>query len=244
MSSRICCLECLALAWYAITSNFRNVEPANPEAGCLCEVELKRKHVTAETLQAVMSKPPDKLVLTNCTFDEVSSGAFCNAALEYLEIYSPIHLKLTDGLSALADMKSLRTLILTRTDFMNADGGRCYAALARMTHLEALNLDRTITREKAPTRRVEIEAEDGSTHWVDRLDPIVMESLEQLVKSGNLRTLSLQWCTALTAEDVERLRGIRRNCEIVWKPSKQASSVQASGHQGTHQPASGKEHDD
>jgi hypothetical protein len=252
MSARMSCLECLVLAWYAITSSFRNAEPANPEVECPCKdasedgvvaLVREREPVTTEKLREVMSKPIRKLTLTNCRFDgPISSEVFCCAALDYLEIYSPGGLQVTDDLSALAEVKSLRTLKLIRTDFVNADGGRCYAALARMTQLEELNLDRTITLEKAPGQSVLVDREHGSIRCVTELDPIVMDSLERLLTRGNLKTLSLRACTALRAEDVERLRTIRPNCEIVWKPSNQVSNVQASSHQGSTQRASAKEH--
>lgn len=256
MSAQFCCLACLALAWDAIASHFRSVEPENPKVECLCEqsseggeVELKRGReplpVTAERLQEVMTRPTSKLTLTNCTFAEpISSKDFCGAALVHLEIYSPGGLQVTDDLSALAGVKSLLTLKLIRADFVNANGGRCYAALAQMTQLHKLDLDRTITLEKAPGESVMVDGKNGPIRRVTKLAPIVMDSLERLLEHSNLETLSLRWCTALTAKDVQRLRTVWPPCEILWEPSKQASDALVSSQQGATQRASAKEHKD
>lgn len=213
MSSSLCCLGCLVAAWEGITSFFRTEEPANPNVECPC---VKGKN-PLEQLREL--QPLRRIKLENCKFDApVSSAEFCSETLEYLEIYNPGRLTVTDSLYALSKIASLRTLNLVRTDFVNE--GRCYEVLARMTQLDRLSLQRTITSEKAPGKSVMVATSDGrEVRRVIELDPVVMESLIALIRHGNLKTLTLTSCTALNANDVKVLRSIRSDCEIEWEPS-------------------------
>jgi hypothetical protein len=254
MSAAVGCLRCLVMAWIGIASAFRRVEPANPQVECLCDepvdeddakvaavdpgdVTLKREEVTADSLQELSAQPVQRLTLMHCSFaGPMSSEAFAGMALQNLVIYSPAAFAMSDGLRALARMESLRSLQLVRADFVNHEAAPCYAALSRMTQLEYLSLERTITREKAPGRSTDVEVGPGHVvRQVTELDPIVMESLERLLRRGNLKTLNLKYCTALSEEQVDYLRSIRPDCEILPKRSKQVSASASS---------SAKPHDD
>lgn len=247
------------MAWRGIATAFRRVEPASPQIECLCDependdeddaktaidptaVELRRQRVTVDTLEELAANPVRRLTLMNCQFSNpLSSAAFCAMALDYLEIYSPGDFVMADRLEALSRMPSLRTLVLVRTDFLNKEAAHCYNALGRMTQLEHLVLDRTITIEKAPGRSFERKISETQTiRQVTDLDPAVMEALATLLERGNLKTLSLQWCTALGADDIARLQRIRPTCTITWAPSVHASARASSSTQ-----ASTKAHDD
>ena len=216
MAANLSCLECLIAAFRSIPAFFAKVEPAVAILEC---PELKRTQLAQANLQ-VLATTYEKLNLVHCTFeDEVSSRDFCGGALQDLRIYSPTSFLMIDGMEELSKLQSLRKLELIRADFVNDETKLCYAAIGKMKQLTYLNLDRTITHEKAPGDYFYKRVGDREIRQVSELDPSVMEALASLLQHGNLKTMSLQWCTALSQENIDHLRTVCPDCNIIWAPS-------------------------
>lgn len=139
--------------------------------------------------------------------------------LHYLNINGSRNLELSDNMAGLVDMVGLRILGLRRAEFMNHNNGAAYASLAQMKSLKHLNIDRTITSEKAPgTSEIKINNDGRETRQVKILAPFVVESLLMLMSHGSLETLSARWCSALNDDDKHRLEEMAsyKNCEIFF----------------------------
>jgi hypothetical protein len=185
------------------------------------EVQGNRKtaaQMTSILEQLSTQRNIDRISFQNCTFPGGwGTGAFSRLAnLSYLQIYSPKGPSPQDGLSGLIGLTNLKSLDLTRAEFMDAN---CYRDLGAMVQIEHLILDRTITEEKSPgTATMELTEDNRSIRKVTQLDPSVMNALVALLNGGSLKTLSLRWCTALSQDDKQTLQQLanNRNCQITF----------------------------
>ncbi|WCM87199.1 hypothetical protein [Acidovorax sp. NCPPB 3576] len=165
--------------------------------------------LTLADIEALGSRPLEKLEFSGMTFPASwdSRKLFENAgALQYLSFNGGHAFTLSDDFQGLSKLPRLQTLHLHRAEFMNGGGGEAYRNLAAMHQLRDLSLDRTITLEKAPGPSTLRETADGrQIRQVAAMEPVVVDSLVDLIGHGTLRTLSLRWCSALSPQDRERL---------------------------------------
>jgi hypothetical protein len=183
-------------------------------------LRLVRENLSAEDLTQIGTAHNLRdLELTGCSFpDQWSTTVWSNLrSLHTLVIYSPGKPgRLLDDMAGLAALPSLRVLRLVRCDFANTSQG--FGNLAAMRNLTYLDLDRTITSEKAAASEESTRLTDDGRQLrhVDSLDPAVMRGLLALVQGGRLRRLSVQWCTALTKARLQRLvdEGFLRGCQV------------------------------
>lgn len=158
------------------------------------------------------------LELTACKFPaqwSMNLWAHLNQ-LRYLSINNPNTFQVTDGMQGIAGLRSLRVLKLTRCDFVNDIA--CYNTLGGMHQLTHLELDRTITKEKAVGQAITRQTEHKhDLRQVTRVDSSITNALKSLICHGSLRQLSIKWCTALSDGQVQRLLdgGFENNCRVV-----------------------------
>ncbi|MDA8454892.1 hypothetical protein M4R22_08960 [Acidovorax sp. GBBC 3334] len=185
------------------------------------DVCLKGK-LAQEDIAALGAQDMEKLEFSGVRFPlEWDSRLLLPGAksLTYLSFNGGSGFVMSDGLRGIAELPSLETLHLHRSEFMNHGGGEAYRRLASMHQLRHLSLDRTITLEKAPGSDATARTDDGRTiRRVAELDPVVVDSLVALLGHGNLRTLSLRWCSALQPADRQRLQAAAQGagCRITF----------------------------
>ncbi|MCE9666355.1 hypothetical protein LY474_00900 [Myxococcus stipitatus] len=90
-------------------------------------------------------------------------------------------------LAGVARLSSLRILELIMADFLHHP--ECYEQLATMTQLTTLDLARTLTHEKTKS-------------WEK---DVAFQTLQTLIRTGDLVELNLAWCSAFTRMDLQVL---------------------------------------
>ncbi len=167
----------------------------------------KHKGSALEDLIADADPKTTRLILTAWAFPEGWSAAmfakFKN--LNYLEINNPKAAAPKDKLATLLTLP-IKSLVLIRAEFMDAD---CYGTLAAMKGLIHLDLTRTITSEKAPGKSITVKANDDETddrtiRQVTELSGIVITAFQNQIQGG-IKYLNIKYCTALTKKNIQDL---------------------------------------
>ncbi|MBE2319430.1 hypothetical protein DVA67_025875 [Solirubrobacter sp. CPCC 204708] len=146
----------------------------------------------------------ERLELSHCTLPAEWPAAMLQLPkLTYLAVYSPKKAATpSDNLESLRSLP-LQVLRLVQCSFMTVE---CYRALTGM-NLAYLDLNRTVTKEKAPGTKIEQKTEGGEIVKMlepGGLDRGVMEALKAL--AHRLETLNVKACSALTEQDKAELQ--------------------------------------
>lgn len=199
-------------------------KPAAIKAG---EIDPQSKDVhlkgdlTVGDLASIGKMPLEKLEMSNAKFPAQWDSSLLQplSNLKYLSINGGNNFNMTDQMAGISKLPQLETLSLHRAEFMNNDQGASYANLAKMGQLKHLDLDRTITAEKAPGEATNRELADGrQIRQVTKLDPVVVDSLTGLIDKGQLQSLSLRWCTGLSEADRAKIQAsaAKTGCEVTF----------------------------